>query len=310
MPKHRAMQIDIIALGEPLYELNQQPDGRYLAGFGGDTSNVVIAAARLGSQCSYIGKLGNDPFGDAIAELWASEGIDSSNVARHATAQTGLYLVTHGERGHQFSYYRKGSAASLVTPEDVPASAIARAKYLHVSGIGQAISETAREAVLTAIETAREAKVAVSYDTNLRTRLWPVATARPAIEKAAALSSLTKTSIEDAEALTGLTEPSEIAAHFLNLGAGAVIVTLGAKGVYIATPERHAEIAGFKVAAVDATGAGDAFTGALLSELSRGAKLLAAARFANAAAALSTLGYGAVEPLPRRAAVEAFLARH
>jgi 2-dehydro-3-deoxygluconokinase len=304
------MQFDIIALGEPLYELNQQPDGRYLAGFGGDTSNVAIAAARLGSRCAYIGKLGNDPFGDAIAALWAKEGVDSSNVARHATAQTGLYLVTHGERGHQFSYYRKGSAASLMTPEDVPASAIARAKYLHVSGISQAISETAREAVLAAIDVAREANVAVSYDTNLRTRLWPVDTARPAIEKAVAHSSLTKTSVEDAEALIGLNDPAAIAAHFLKLGAGAVIVTLGPKGVYVATPDTRADIPGFKIDAVDATGAGDAFTGALLSELSRGAKLVSAARFANAAAALSTLGYGAVEPLPRRAAVEAFLARH
>lgn len=304
------MQFDIIALGEPLYELNQQPDGRYLPGFGGDTSNVVIAAARLGSHCAYIGKLGNDPFGDAIAELWAREGVDSSQVARHATAQTGLYLVTHGERGHQFSYYRKGSAASLMRPEDVHIDAIARAKYLHVSGISQAISETARDAVFAAIAVARAAQVAVSYDTNLRTRLWPVETARPAIERAAALSSLTKTSLEDAEALTGLTDPQAIAAHFLKLGAGAVIVTLGAKGVHIATTERHAEIAGFKVDALDATGAGDAFTGALLAELSRGQDLFAAAHFANAAAALSTLGYGAVDPLPNRPEVELFLSTH
>jgi 2-dehydro-3-deoxygluconokinase len=308
--KHHAMQFDIIALGEPLYELNQQPDGRYLPGFGGDTSNVVIAAARLGSHCAYIGKLGNDPFGDAIAELWAREGVDSSQVARHATAQTGLYLVTHGERGHQFSYYRKGSAASLMTPEDIPTDFIGRAKYLHVSGISQAISENACEAVFAVIDAARNANVAISYDTNLRTRLWPVETARPAIEKAAALSTLTKTSLEDAEALTGLNHPPAIAAHFLKLGAGAVIVTLGARGVYLATPENQTEIAGFAVAAVDATGAGDAFTGALLSELSRGVELFAAARFANAAAALSTLGYGAVEPLPRRTAVEAFLAKH
>jgi 2-dehydro-3-deoxygluconokinase len=110
--------------------------------------------------------------------------------------------------------------------------------------------------------------------------------------------------------LTGLSNPSAIAAHFLKLGAGAVIVTLGPRGVHIATPERQAEIAGFKVDAIDATGAGDAFTGALLSELSRGEDLFAAARFANAAAALSTLGYGAVDPLPRRSAVEAFLSRH
>ncbi|MFO0993903.1 MAG: sugar kinase [Hyphomicrobiales bacterium] len=304
------MKFDIIALGEPLYELNQQPDGRFLAGFGGDTSNVAIAAARLGSHCAYIGKLGNDPFGDAIAALWEKEGVDSSQVGRHQTAQTGLYLVTHGERGHQFSYYRKGSAASLITPQDIPIDFIARAKFLHVSGISQAISETARAAVLTAIEAARAANVAVSFDTNLRTRLWPIETARPAIENAAARSSLTKTSIEDAEALTGLTDPSAIAAHFLRLGAGAVIVTLGAKGVHVATAKRSAEIAGFNVAAIDATGAGDAFTGALLSELCRGADLFAAARFANAAAALSTLGYGAVEPLPRRSKVEAFLAKH
>ncbi|MBL8893742.1 MAG: sugar kinase, partial [Rhizobiales bacterium] len=187
---------------------------------------------------------------------------------------------------------------------------IARAKFLHVSGISQAISETARAAVFTAIEAARAAKVAVSYDTNLRTRLWPIETARPAIDKAAALSSLTKTSVEDAETLIGLTDPPAIAAHFLKLGAGAAIVTLGTRGVHVATPERNVEIRGFEVAAVDATGAGDAFTGALLSELARGEDLFVAARFANAAAALSTLGYGAVEPLPRRAAVEAFLAKH
>src|SRR6188472_3301464 len=126
--KHRPMKFDIIALGEPLYELNQQPDGRYLPGFGGDTSNVGIAAARLGSRCAYIGKLGNDPFGDAIAALWEREGVDAGQVSRHPTAQTGLYLVTHGDRGHQFSYYRKGSAASLITPKDIPAEILGRGK--------------------------------------------------------------------------------------------------------------------------------------------------------------------------------------
>src|SRR5262245_35837557 len=110
------MQADIVALGEPLYELNQQPDGRFLPGFGGDTSNVAIAAARLGARSAYVSKLGNDPFGDAISALWGEESIDSSHVTRHPSAQTGLYLVTHTDRGHQFSYYRKGSAASFMMP--------------------------------------------------------------------------------------------------------------------------------------------------------------------------------------------------
>ena len=92
-----------------------------------------------------------------------------------------------------------------------------------------------------------------------------------------------------------------------NVGAKAVIITLGREGVAVATAAGHELITGRQVAAVDATGAGDAFTGALLAELSRGAPLARAARFANAAAALSTLGYGAIAPLPRRAAVASAL---
>ncbi len=303
------MQVDIVALGEPLYELNQQPDGRFLPGFGGDTSNVAIAAARLGSSTAYITKLGKDPFGDAIAALWRREGVDHRAVTRHPSAQTGLYLVTHTEQGHQFSYYRNGSAASLLHPVDVPSELVAKSKFLHVSGISQAISGSARETVSAAMEIARRAKVRISYDTNLRTRLWSALEARATIEPTIAVSSLAKTSLEDAEALTGLSEPEAIASRFLALGAGAIVVTLGAKGVYIATPEERLTLRGYSVAAIDATGAGDAFTGALLSEMASGRSIFEAARFANAAAALSTLGYGAVEPLPRRDAVEAFLAQ-
>lgn len=304
------MQVDIVALGEPLYELNQQPDGRFLPGFGGDTSNVAIAAARLGSRTAYISKLGNDPFGDAIAALWKTENVDQTGVGRHATAQTGLYLVTHNARGHQFSYYRKGSAASLLAPADIPEALMSRAKFVHVSGISQAISDSACEAVTHAIGIARSQGVQVSYDTNLRTRLWPIGDAKATIEATAAVSDLTKTSLEDAEALTGLTEPQSIAAHFLKLGAATVVITLGAQGVHVATAAEQLRIPGYQVAAIDATGAGDAFTGALLSELARGNDLIASARFANAAAALSTLGYGAVDPLPRRKDVETFLATH
>src|SRR3954452_21779972 len=99
--------IDIVAIGEPLYELNQQPDGQFLPGFGGDTSNVAIAAARLGANVAYVTKLGSDAFGDAIAGLWKTEGVDASRVTRHETAPTGLYIVTHSAAGHRFSYCRK-----------------------------------------------------------------------------------------------------------------------------------------------------------------------------------------------------------
>ncbi len=303
------MAFDIVAIGEPLYELNRQPDGRFLQGFGGDTSNVAIAASRLSARTAYVTRLGRDMFGDALLELWAKEGVDVSAVARDDGAPTGIYFVTHGAGGHQFTYLRKGSAASRMVARDVPEQLIAQARYLHVSGISQAVSETAAAAVDHAIAIAAKAGTAISDDTNYRPKLWPADAARAAMERTAAHAAILKTSLEDAASVLQLRGPQAVARHFIGLGSKAVIVTLGADGILVATAARSAIISGFKIDAVDATGAGDAFTGALLAELVRGEELFAACRFANAAAALSTLGYGAIAPLPRRADVVRFLAQ-
>ena len=301
-------RFDVVALGEPLYELNRQPDGNWLTGFGGDTLNVAIAAARLGSRAAYVTRLGDDIFAEELRALMAREGIDTSAVATDAGAPTGLYFVTHGPAGHVFTYRRAGSATSRMTPAGLDPALIASARFLHASGISQAISETAAETVAAAIAMARKAGVGVSYDTNFRPRLWTAAKARPVVAAAAAQADILKTSAEDAEALFGLRQPAEIGRHLLGLGAGAVVITRGRDGVVLVTRGGLEELPARRVAAVDATGAGDAFTGALLAELARGQGLGAAARFANAAAGLSTLGYGAIAPLPRRPAVQAILA--
>lgn len=300
---------DVVSLGEPLYELNRQPDGRYLPGFGGDTLNVAIAAQRLGSRCAYVTRLGPDFFADEIRDLMRREGVDDSGVGRDVEAPTGLYFVTHGPTGHVFTYRRQGSAASLMTPADLDPALIGHTLFLHASGISQAISDSAAKTVSTAIDIATAQGSRISFDTNYRPRLWSVAKAQPAIERAAARADILKTSIEDCGALIGLHAPADIAAHFLDCGAKSVIVTLGRDGVFVASGSGSEHIPARAVAAVDATGAGDAFTGAMLAELARGAELGAAARFANAAAGLSTLGYGAIAPLPVRSAVEAELAR-
>jgi len=303
------MGCDIVAIGEPLYELNQQPDGRFLAGFGGDTLNVAIAASRLGASAAYITRLGRDMFGDALLDLMIRERIDISAVARDADAPTGLYFVTHGPDGHVFTYRRAGSAASLMSAGDLKPGLFDSARYLHASGISQAISRSAAEAVSAAIDRAREAGVAVSYDTNYRPRLWRAADAWPVIRDAARRATILKTSAEDCAALIGISDPHEIAHHFLGLGSETVVVTLGRDGVFLAAADSSAPVAGYPVAAVDASGAGDAFTGALLAELAGGRPIEQAVRFANAAAALSTTGYGAIAPLPARPEVETFLAR-
>ena len=299
---------DILCFGEPMLEFNQQPDGRFLAGHGGDTSNCAIAAARQGARVGYITRLGADAFGESFMALWAREGVDASGVIRDPGAPTAVYFVTHGPDGHQFSYFRAGSAASRFSAADLPRDLIAGAKVLHVSGISQAISASACDAAFEAMEAARDAGVKVSYDSNLRLRLWPLTRARAVIHAAMARSDIALPGLDDATALTGLEDPDAIADFYLKLGCGIVALTLGAAGVLVATTQERRRIPARRVTAVDATGAGDTFDGAFLTELVAGRDPFAAAAYANAAAALSTQGYGAVEPMPRRADVEAFLA--
>ena len=157
------------------------------------------------------------------------------------------------------------------------------------------------------MEIAREAGATVSFDTNLRLRLWPLARARACIEAAIALADIVFPSLDDAEALTGLNDADAIADHYLAL-CPLVLLKLGREGVLVATREGRQRIAGFAVQAVDATGAGDTFAGAFLARRLAGEAVADAARYANAAAALSTRGYGAVAPIPREAEVRAFMA--
>jgi 2-dehydro-3-deoxygluconokinase len=299
---------DIIAIGEPLFELNQ-PKGEtiFRPGHGGDTSNAAIAAARQGASVGYLTAIGADQFGESFMSLWEAEGVDTSAVVRSQTAHTGLYFVTHGPDGHAFSYLRAGSAASRLTPQDIPADMIKAARIVHASGISQAISSSAADAVFTAMRTARGAGVTVSYDTNLRLRLWPLDRARAVIHAAAALADILRPSIDDAMHLTGLADADRIADFYLDLGPKIVALTLGGGGALIATRERREKIEAWPARFVDATGAGDMFTGAFLAEYLRIGDPFVAARYANVAAALSTEGYGAVDPMPRRAAVEAAL---
>jgi 2-dehydro-3-deoxygluconokinase len=305
---------DLVCLGEPMIEFNRQPagaDGRvfWLEGHGGDTSNCAIAAARQGVSAGYITAIGADPFGDSLLRLWAEEGVDAGAVIRRADAPTGLYFVTHSERGHEFTFARTGSAASRMTSAEIPERYIAGAKIFEASAISQAISVSAGEAVLHAMALARKHGVNIAYDTNLRLRLWPIERARPAIEEACRRADVVFTSDEEARTLWDLADPDAVADRVLGFGPSAVVVKRGAAGALVATKQERRLLAGHKVAALDATGAGDAFAGAFLARRLAGDDEFAAARYANAAAALKTLDYGAVRPIPRPEAVRALLAK-
>ena len=298
---------DIVALGEAMVEFNQtqaEPP-LYLQGFGGDTSNAAIAAARAGAQVAYLTRLGTDRWGDRLMALWQRENVDTAAVLRDANAPTGMYFVSHDAQGHHFSYARAGSAASRMQVGDVTAwqSAIEASRWLHLSGISLAISASACDTALAAMAMARASGTRVALDSNLRLSLWPLARAQACITHAMGLCDLFLPSQEDITALTGLTEPQAIIDWSHAQGAEQVVLKLGAQGAWASDGQTRRHVPGLAVQAVDATGAGDCFAGNLLARLSQGDDLWTATAYANAAAALSVQGYGAVAPLPRPEAV-------
>ena len=186
----------------------------------------------------------------------------------------------------------------VIKPTDLPD--LTKAAIVHASGISMAISPSACDTVLAAFE---KAPGKVSFDSNLRLRLWPLARARAMIAAAASMADYFFPSLEDARQLSGAESAEDNLAWAHRLGAQTVFLKLGADGVLVSDGRKREHIRGLKINAVDATGAGDCFCGAALARLAAGDSIGQAARYANAAAALATTGYGAVDPIPRPDAV-------
>ena len=297
-------QIDVVALGEAMIEFNQaRPEDphTWLQGFGGDTSNTAIAAARLGAKSGYATRVGDDAFGRRLVELWSSEGVAIDGVSVDGDAPTGVYFVSHDAHGHRFSYLRTGSAASRMAPATLPLAVVRSARVLHLSAISQAISTSACDACFAAIDAARAAGARVSYDTNLRLALWPLARAKAIVHGTLRCADWVLPSLDDARHLFGIDDPARIVDACHALGAPIVVLKLGRDGCLVSDGGPRTAIAGVRVASVDATGAGDCFDGAFAARMVAGDDVFAAARYANRAAALATTGYGAVAPLPRPA---------
>src|SRR5579883_3385064 len=262
-------------------------------GPGGKASNQAIAAARLGAAASFIGKVGADPFGEMAKRLYDREGVDRRHLAVSETAPTGtaLILVDDGT-GHNAIVVNNGATAELTEAEvEAAEPAIRGADVLLLT------LEAPAAAVARAVALARRAGVRVVLNPAPvrdvdRSLLPAIDVVKPNEVEAAGLLGMPVAGVEDAR---------RAAREFRARGAGAAIVTLGEHDVHLpafAVPR-----------AVDTTGAGDAFNGALAVALAERRPLPEAARFASAATALSVTAAGAANAMPRRPEVEALLRR-
>jgi 2-dehydro-3-deoxygluconokinase len=306
---------EIIALGEPMAEFAATERGRLSAvtafrrGWGGDTSNFIVAAARLGASAGYVTRLGDDEFGRSFLDMWGREGVDASRVIIEPAGFTAVYFISLDFDGrHSFTYYRAGSAASHLGPGDVAPAYLDGARVAHTSGITQAISDSARAAAMEFMAVARERSLVVSYDANVRPRLLAMETQRAAAAEAFARADVVFLSTEDAGHLYGELPHDEVVRRVLQHGSKLVVLRQGADGCLLAAAGGpHVRVPGWPVEALDATGAGDAFNAGFLIEWLGGAPLDQAGRFANAVGAMTTMGPGAVAPIPRRPDVESFM---
>ena len=307
--------MDVITIGETMVLFTPDTNGlmrhasRFAMTFGGAESNVAIGLARLGHQAGWISRVGNDEFGKAVLAFVSGQGVDTSEVRLDSEAPTGVYFKEpRRPNDTRVYYYRKGSAASRMRPEDLNEAYIAQAKYLHITGITPALSGECRETVYKAAELAKKHGVKIVFDPNIRRKLWPEKEARETLLALSSLADIILPGAAEGKFLFGESGTERLGRMFLELGPEAAVIKLGAEGSAVCTKSSFRKVPGYSVERVaDPVGAGDAFAAGFLSGLLAGLSLTEAAARGNAAGALVTMVNGDVEGLPEKAEIEAMM---
>lgn len=267
--------------------------------------NVSIGLSRLGYRVAYVSRVGDDSLGRHLLACMRAEGIDVGQVRVDARYPTGFMLKAMVADGSDpaVEYFRRGSAASHLAPGELPDGVVAQARLLHLTGISPALSDSCRALVFALAQQARAAGRIVSFDPNLRPRLWAsqgemIAT----VNALAGLADLVMPGLAEGQLLTGCADAGAIADFYLARGARQVLVKLGPQGAYFASAEGQGIVAAPRVAqVVDTVGAGDGFAAGAISALLDGLPLQAAAARGNAVGARVVQYRGDCEGLPTRA---------
>jgi fructokinase len=311
--------IDVAAIGELLIDFTPaghpgQPRPCFEQNPGGAPSNVLACVSKLGHRAALIGKVGDDQFGVFLKNELEKTGVSTQGLVFTKVCLTTLDFVHLDENGDRtFTFYRHPGADLLLEVADVDVNIIKDCRIFHFGSVSLT-DDPAREATLWAARKAKSLNKLISYDPNLRPMLWSnLDEARPVILNAMALADIVKISEEELLFLTGKNDLSQGAAELMaEYDLQLVMITLGAKGAYARSRAGEAYRPAYDVKTVDTTGAGDAFTGAILhqllvsghpaADLTHG-QLAAFLSFANAAGSLTTMKKGAIPGLPTLAEI-------
>lgn len=310
---------DITALGELLIDFT--PCGMSEAGMkifeqnpGGAPANVLVAAGNFGAKTAFIGKVGKDMHGEFLKETLKKYNIETKGLIMDEKVFTTLAFVSLNEKGERtFSFARKPGADTCLTKEEVNLELIKECKIFHFGSLSLT-DNPSKEALLYALEKAKEMNKIISYDPNYRPLLWKNKdTAVKEMRAVIKYADIMKISDEETELLTGCKEPEKVASKLIEQGVSLVFVTLGSEGSFLKTKDFQIRVKSKKCNVVDTTGAGDAFWGAILYKLAErensvfqisekeGTEYL---KFANTAAGICVEKRGAI---PAMASLEELL---
>lgn len=314
---------DIVTIGEILIDLTST--GRegdipvYKANPGGAPANVAVAAARLGADTAFIGKVGDDFYGEFLKKTLENNNVDTSYVLTDKDARTTLAVVSVSEDGERsFSFYRRNCADTLLSIDEIDTELLENTRFLHFGSVSLT-DDPSRSATIFAAKKAKELGAAITYDPNYRANLWnSEAEAVEQMRSVLGMVDILKISDEELPLLTG-TDDAEKGTHqlFEQYNIPLILLTLGPDGAYFRRGKETGKAEGFSVKVADTNGAGDTFFGAFLSRMVRygcrfpselsSEQLYDSVRTANLAASLTTSRHGAIPAMPDLAELESNL---
>lgn len=294
-------QIDVLAVGELLVDMISESfeetltqADRFRRLQGGSPANVAQNLARLGNRVYLAASVGQDAMGTFLEECMVRAGVHTDLLRRVAEPST-LILITRSREVSAFEAYR--GADKEIEATQLPAAFLSKTRIFHTTCFAWS-SEPARSSIFAAAKQACELGVQLSLDANYAEKIWPNRQeAQECVSSWAALGSLIKISEVDWARLYDepLEEPQKALDHFLQLGARAVCVTLGAEGCWVANHTERHFLPAREVQVVDTTGAGDAFWSGFLHAWLRGAGILQCGKAARRMAELKLQHFGPLE---------------
>ena len=302
-------KIDIAVIGECLIELSANGKlaetstlNKY---FGGDTVTTAIAISRLGGSVSYLTKVGNDGFSEFIISSLQKENIDTSLIKTNEE-QNGMYIVSNTLDKKEVLYYKRKTAATKLSVDDISAEIVKNLKLIYSTGVVQSLSASSRELVRNAFQLARENDVLTAYDPNYTSCFMNSVDTKEFFEEIIDLTDIVFLSLKkDSIKLYEVDSVDKVMQYLWGRGVKIVVIKSHIDNGYYTGYSGEISFTEFynTQKAIDTTASGDVFNGGFLYAITSGYSPKDASKFAAVVSGLQTQNYGAIQAIPSREVV-------